>query len=126
MNTRSGFLVAACAAGLVACSSTEPSGPSIVGTWNLVSFSDSGTVGVTTGTMTFAAAGSWTVLGTVTYPGEPLDSLTGGGTWVQNGLVLTLGVSGGTSAIWDMAFSGNQVVLTGRPPVFSVITLARP
>lgn len=117
-------ILALCLAALAACGSTEPSAPSLVGTWNLVSFSDSGTVGATTGTMTFAANGTWSVLGTVTYPGEPLDSLVASGLWVQNGYAVTL--SGASSGTWDLAFSGTQVVLTGRPPIFTAITLARP
>ncbi len=115
-----------CAAVLVACQSTEPGAPSIVGSWNLASFSDSGTVGVTTGTMTFAAGGAWSVVGTVTYPGEPLDSLVASGTWSQQGTVLTLAPAGSAAGTWDMAFAGAELVLTARPPLFTVIALTRP
>lgn len=110
---------------LAACAGAEPSAPSLVGTWNLAGFSDSGTAGVTTGTMTFTAGGTWSVRGTVTYPGEPQDSITGGGTYAQDGTVLTMTPGGGPERVWDLAFSGNQVVITGRPPVYSVITLTK-
>lgn len=108
-----------------ACRSTEPSLPTIVGRWNIAGFSDSGTAGVTTGAMTFAAGGTWTALGTVTYPGEPLDSLEVSGTWAQSGLVLTLTAAGATPGTWDMVFTGDQLVLNGRAPIFTVITLTR-
>lgn len=50
--------LAACLTGAAACGSIEPAVPSLEGTWIIASFSDSGTVGVTTGTMTFLAGGS--------------------------------------------------------------------
>jgi len=75
--------------------------------------------------MTFSTGGMWSVRGTVTYPGEHQDSLVGEGTWSQSGFVVTMAPTGGPSRAWDLTFTGNQVVITGRPPVFSVITLTR-
>ena len=125
MNTWQRWVAMPGIVAFAACTSAEPTAPSLVGTWNLASFSDSGAVGVTTGTMTFNAGGTWAVRGTVTYPGEPQDSLVGDGTWSQSGVVLTMAPTGGPSRTWDLTFTGNQVRITGRPPVFSVITLTR-
>lgn len=125
MHMRVAGFAVACVMLLAACGSTEPSDSTLAGTWSITSFSDSGTVGVTTGTMTFAANGTWSALGTVTYPGEPLDSIVAAGTWAQDGLVLTLTPTGGAPGTWDLDFGGDEVVLTGRPPIFTVITLTR-
>lgn len=90
-------------------SATEPGG-SLEGTWNMIAFRSDGVDATITGTMVFAANGTVTANGVVTYPGEPPDTLADTGTWVQAGgqLVLTLGGDTGT---WSLTFSGDQVVL---------------
>lgn len=92
------------------CDSTKPS-PSLVGTWDLVSVTDSGTVGAGTGTIVFDAGGTFVVVGTVTYPGEPTDSLVVSGTWSQSGNTLTWAI-GSTVSTFQLAFSGAEVTIT--------------
>jgi len=95
------------------CDSTspEPSLTDLVGTWDLISMTDSVTVGTTTGTMTFGAGGTFSIVGTVTYPGEPTDSLVIAGTYAQSGSAVTLTI-GGTPSTWQVTFSGSEVVFT--------------
>jgi len=103
-----GVLAVLSAAG--GCDSTKPS-TSLVGTWDLVSVSDSGTVGAGTGTIVFDAGGTFSVVGTVTYPGEPTDSLVVSGTWSQSGNTLTWTI-GTRVSTFQLAFSGPEVTIT--------------
>ena len=124
---RTTLRVAAVAALLAACGddSTAPV-TSLVGTWNLVGFTDAGVAAVTTGTWVFRADGTCSVNGTVTFPGEPTDPLIADGTFVQSGnsVTLTIAAQMGT---WTLTASGSQVVLTASgPPPANTITLRRP
>ncbi len=92
------------------CDSTKPS-PSLVGTWDLVSVTDSGTVGAGSGTIAFDLGGTFAVVGTVTYPGEPTDSLVVSGTWSQSGNTLTWTI-GARVSTFQLAFSGAEVTIT--------------
>lgn len=104
---------------------TAPS-PSLVGTWDLIGFTDMGVAAVTTGTWVFRTDSTFSVIGSTTFPGEPTDSLVLDGTYVQSGnnVVLTIGVETGS---WTITASGDQVTLTEvEPPPANTITLKRP
>jgi hypothetical protein len=120
------FPVAAVVALLAACS-TDSSAPgtSLVGTWDLVGFTDMGIAAVTTGTWTFRTDGTMSVNGTITFPGEPTEPLVAEGTYVQSGssIVLTIGPQTGN---WTLVESGNEVTLTeNEPPPANTIRLRR-
>ena len=83
----------------------------MAGAWDLIGYSDHGVSGVTTGSATFLHDGTFFILGTVTYPGEPTDSLDISGTYQVIAATLTLTTPDGTGT-WSIAFSGDQVVLT--------------
>ena len=92
--------------------STAPK-PTIVGTWDLVGYADHGVAGATTGSGTFRNDGTYAMLGTVTYPGEPTDSLSISGTYQVVASNLTLQTEESTGS-WNMVFSGNRLILTLR------------
>lgn len=113
--------------GLVAfCDDTSgPEAFSIVGTWDLIGFSDAGMEAETTGTWIFLADGTHSVDGTVTFPGEPVDSIAGNGTYEQMGTTLefTLGAETGS---WTVEASRDTATLTEvGPPPPNTITLQR-
>jgi hypothetical protein len=102
------------------CGSDSSTGPyrTLEGTWDLVGYSDHGVVGVTTGSSTFRDDGTFVILGTVTYPGEPVDSLDVSGTYQVAAGAAKLTTVDGTST-WSLVFSGDQVLLTligSEPP----------
>ncbi len=102
---------AAGVAAMVACGGGTSPAPSLVGTWDLVSVSDSGTVGAGTGTVVFSGEGTFTIRGTVTYPGQATDSVSASGTWVQSGNTLTWTI-GASATTFQLAFTGSEVTLT--------------
>jgi hypothetical protein len=113
---------------MVSCDSEDSASPSrtLEGTWDLVGYIDHGVSGATTGTGTFRHDSTFVILGTVTYPGEPVDSLDVSGTYQVVAMTVTLTTPEGTGA-WSMVFSGDRVVLTlvgADPP--TRIRLKRP
>lgn len=104
---------------------TTAPGTPVVGTWHLVGFSDMGVAAVTTGTWVFRADRTFSVNGTITFPGEPTDSLLMNGTYVQNGNSVALTVATQTSS-WTVTASGTEITLTeNEPPPANTITLRR-
>jgi hypothetical protein len=100
-------------------------GISLVGAWDFIGFTDAGVAAVTTGTWTFAIDSSVTVNGTVTFPGEPTDSLVVAGTYSQNGNTVQL-IIGTGSGDWTITSNGDQIVLTEiEPPPANTVTLRR-
>ncbi len=100
--------------------------PSLVGGWDIIGYSDHGVSGATTGSAVFRDDGTFLMLGTVTYPGEPTDSLNVSGTYqvMANAVTLTTQESAGA---WSLVFVGDAVTLSllgADPP--TVITLRRP
>ena len=117
----------ALALALAACNhdGTAPT-VSLVGMWNFVGFTDGGVAAVTTGTWTFEIDSTVIVAGTVTFPGEPTESLDFAGTYLQNGNTVQLSFSTG-SGDWTITSNGDQIVLTEiEPPPANTITLRRP
>lgn len=111
---------------LAACNNdgTAPS-VSLVGAWDFIGFTDAGVAAVTTGTWTFAIDSSVSVNGTVTFPGEPTDSLVVAGTYSQNGNTVQL-IIGTGSGDWTITSNGDQIVLTEiEPPPANTVTLRR-
>lgn len=101
---------------LAACSDSTAPSPSIVDTWALLGFTDHGIVGVTTGTASFFPNDSFEIVGTVTYPGEPIDSFNVVGAYVVTGTVLSI-TAGTESGEWDMRWTGQRYILTLRGPL---------
>lgn len=120
------ILVAAILPAATACGDGTSPSRTLVATWDLVSFSDHGVVGTTTGTMTFRSNGTLEVIGTVTYPGEPTDSLTFAGTYQANARTVTLTI-GSTTGTWSLTWQDDSVILTLQgPQPTNVIVLASP
>jgi hypothetical protein len=121
-----GLAVAAAGTLLAACGSdsTAPD-PELVGTWDLVGFTDSGIAAVTTGTWIFRSDGTMHVDGTVTFPDEPTEPLVLDGDYVQTGQHVTLTI-GAESGAWAMVEDGNELTLTlDEPPPANTIVLRR-
>ncbi len=112
--------------GLLILSSCGDHGTTVIprtlgGSWDLVGYSDHGVSGATTGIASFENNSTFSILGTVTYPGEPTDTLEVYGTYEVNENIVTLTTTEG-SGDWAMAFSGDRVVLTllGSDPATSM------
>lgn len=102
--------------------STAPS-TSLVGTWDFIGFTDMGVAATTSGTWVFRADSTLSVSGTITFPGEPTDSLVVNGTYVQNGNRVTLTIAAQTGD-WTLTASGDVVTLTEiEPPPANTVTL---
>ena len=62
--------------GVASCNGgTSESGPSLIGTWDLIGFTDAGVAAATTGTAVFRADGTFSIDGTITFPGEPTEAM---------------------------------------------------
>lgn len=90
-------------------------GASLVGSWDIVGFSDMGIGAAATGTWVFRADGTFAANGTVMFPGEPVDAFLLSGLYVRSGTTLTLTVDG-VASDWQVAESGNRVTLTEDEP----------
>jgi hypothetical protein len=121
-----GLAVAAAVTVLAACGSdsTAP-GPELVGTWDLVGFTDAGVAAVTTGTWIFRGDGTIHVDGTVTFPDEPTEPLLLDGAYNQTGQRVTLTI-GTESGDWALVEDGNELTLTqDEPPPANTVVLRR-
>lgn len=96
---------------LVGCSNSHTPTPSLIGSWELLGYADHGVEGATTGTATFHQDGTFEVLGSVTYPGEPTDSLEVAGTYLVGSGTVTLTVGPDTS-VWNLNWTGSEYILT--------------
>jgi hypothetical protein len=111
---------------VLACDDSTGPAPGLQGSWLLAEYVDAGVVGTTSGTMTFDPNGTFATEGTVTYPGEPEDSLTTSGSWSQKGSTVTLVVEGDTSE-WEISGTDLQVTLRLRGQLaVTRIVLRRP
>ena len=106
-----GLAVAAAGTLLGACSDSTAPGPELLGTWDLVGFTDSGVAAVTTGTWIFRSDGTMHVDGTVTFPGEPTEPLVLEGGYIQTGQRVTLTI-GTESGDWALVENENELTLT--------------
>jgi hypothetical protein len=127
-RVRAGRLVFVAAMMSFACGGGDTAGPSpsLVGSWEFVGFSDAGVQASTTGSVVFRADETFSWEGTVTFPGEPLDSIVVSGTYHQDGsdLVLTIGTDPITH--WRITVSADVVVLIAvEPPPANTISLRR-
>lgn len=108
------------------CGDGDPAGPdvqTIVGTWDLIGFSDAGVEAQTSGSWTFRPDGTHSFEGIVTFPDEPPENISGEGTYEQTGSTLELTV-GTESSTWTLAISGDLATLTeDEPPPASEIRL---
>jgi hypothetical protein len=121
-----GLAVVAAGTFLAACGSdsTAPR-PELVGTWDLVGFTDSGVAAVTTGTWIFRSDGTMHVDGTVTFPDEPTEPLVLDGSYIQTGQRVTLTI-GTESGDWALVEDGNELTLTqDEPPPANTVVLRR-
>lgn len=126
MRNFTGVRVAIALAFVTACGK-DPTAPgtSLVGTWDLVGFSDAGVAAATTGTWVFRSDNTHSVNGTITFPGEPTETLVVDGTYAQNGTSVMLTMSGQTGS-WTLVASGSNVTLTeNEPPPANTIGLRR-
>jgi len=96
---------------IVACSDGTALGSRLLGTWSLAGFDDHGTPGVTTGTWTFNDDATFFALGTVTYPGEPTDSLRVSGTWLERSATSVELTVVGETTVWAVSFAADSVYL---------------
>jgi hypothetical protein len=122
-----GVRVAIVAAFLASACATDSTGPgtSLVATWDLIGFTEMGAAAATTGSWTFRADSTFSVDGTVTFPGEPTDSLVVDGTYVQSGTSVVLTTAGQTGN-WTLTASGDEITLTENgPPPANTIRLRR-
>jgi hypothetical protein len=104
-------VVAVAAASLAACSDPSTIGDQLVGTWVLAAYDDHGATATTTGTWTFSADATFAVLGTITFPGEPTDSLDVTGTWMEQGTSSIAVTVAGETDIWDVTLASDTAVL---------------
>ena len=116
MKAREAALVAGLLA-LTCAGCGDGTGPriSLVGEWDFIGFTDAGVAAVATGTWTFAPTDSFSVRGTVTFPGEPTDSVIASGTYSQQRLRVQM-TSGAETASWTIAGMGGLLVLTEIEP----------
>lgn len=124
-----GILAVAAALGLGvlgACSENSTIGDQLLGTWNLAGYADAGQPGVTTGTWTFFDDATFRVLGSITYEGEPTDSLDLEGDWQEFGTAsITLTVAG-DATVWNVTIAPDTAVLVLPDPDGEVrITLTK-
>lgn len=124
-----GTLVVAAALGmgvLGACSESSTIGDQLLGTWNLAGYADAGQPAVTTGTWTFFDDATFRVLGTVTYEGEPTDSLDIAGEWQERGPSSITMTVAGEPTIWNVTIAPDTAVLELPGPEGAVrVTLAK-
>jgi hypothetical protein len=96
---------------LVACSESTSLGSQLLGTWSLAGFDDHGAPGVTTGTWAFNDDATFAARGTVTYPGEPTDSLRVSGTWLERSATSVDLTVAGETTVWAVSFAADSVYL---------------
>jgi hypothetical protein len=117
------------AGSLLAACGSENTGPStsLVGTWDLVGFTDMGIAAATTGTWTFRSDGTLSVNGTITFPGEPTEPLVAEGSYIQRGESVTLTI-GTQTGDWTLTKSGTELTLTEiePPPANTIVLRERP
>lgn len=83
----------------------------LVGTWDLVGFTEHGVVATATGSASFGEGGDFEFAGEVTFPGEPADAVGMSGAWRQIGDRLTL-TTLTDSEEWIVRFTGDEATLT--------------
>ena len=99
------------AVSFAACGDQTTTGDQLVGTWSLAAYDDHGTPGVTTGTWSFWPDATFTLLGTITYPDEPTDSLDVIGTWMEQGPATIAMTVGDGTTVWDVSVIPDTAVL---------------
>jgi hypothetical protein len=124
IGLRTASLPVAVIGALLGACATDNAGPSLslVGTWDLVGYTDMGVAAATTGTWIFRSDGTMSVNGTITFPGEATEPLISDGSYVQSGQSVTLTI-GTQSGSWSLVESGNELTLTadGPPPANTIV-----
>lgn len=106
------------------CGDDDP-GATLLGTWDLIAYSEHGVAATVSGSAVFGGGGEFTITGEITYPGEPLDTLRVSGTWSMQGDRATLTTSEDTGE-WVVTFTGEEATLTlAGPAPTNVIQLRR-
>jgi hypothetical protein len=107
---------------LAGCGDDDPA-RTLLGTWDLVGFTEHGVETTVTGSASFGEGGDFEFAGEVTFPGEPADEIGMSGAWRQIGDRLTL-TTLTDSEEWIVRFAGDEATLTlvGDEPT-NVITL---
>jgi hypothetical protein len=95
----------------------------LVGTWTITSFNDHGTVGITTGTGTFDAGGTFAMAGTVTYPGELASTFDLTGSWTLRADSVDLTIEGETTA-WGVDFRSDADVALSHADSEGTVVIA--
>lgn len=125
MKAKEAALIAVLAFSCTRCSDGTAPHVALVGNWDFIGFTDAGIEAATTGTWTFEPNGSFSVRGTVTFPGEPTDSLVASGTYQQDEQRVDLTIGADTGS-WTIAETGDVIVLTEvEPAPANTITLRR-
>ena len=109
---------------LVGCGDGD-SGGTLLGTWDLIAYSEHGVAATASGSAVFGGGGEFTITAEITYPGEPPDTIQVNGTWSMQGDRATLTTSEDTG-VWLVEFTGEEATLTlvGPAPT-NVIQLRR-
>jgi hypothetical protein len=100
----------------IGCGQQDRPTPSLVDTWSLLSFTDHGVKGVTSGTATFRDDGTYEIIAAVTFPGEPTDSFDVSGTYTLQSSTVFL-TAGGQSGTWSLLWTGTRYLLTLQGPL---------
>lgn len=101
------------------------SGFTLLGEWDLVGFSDAGVPAATSGSAIFRSDGTFSIAGTVTFPGEPPDPVSIEGTYEESETDVRF-VVGFETSTWTLDVAGVEVTLTEvEPPPRNTLTLRR-
>jgi len=103
--------VALVAGVFTACGDATTIGDQLVGTWNLAAYADHGDPAVTTGTWSYFSDATFSVLGTVTFAGEPTDSLDVIGTWREQGAAAIAMTVAGETTVWNVTIAPDTAVI---------------
>lgn len=99
------------------CGDDNGVGPAadLTGTWDLIGYSDHGVAATASGTVVFGEDGVFSVVGSLTYPGEAPELLDVSGTWSPTPTGVLLYTSTGSDE-WTVETAGLLATLTRIEP----------